>query len=62
MRSEIKAECLRCRHIGRIPEAELLRRGIKPAAPIASFVKRLRCRKCGSHSVSAPRVERREAS
>jgi hypothetical protein len=36
-------ECLRCRHIGRIAELELIRCGIKPNAPIASFIKRLRC-------------------
>jgi hypothetical protein len=47
---------LRCRHVGRLTEPDLARRGIKPGAPIASFVKRLRCRKCGSQSVRAERV------
>jgi hypothetical protein len=61
MRHEIKVKCLRCRHAGRITEAELLRRGIKPGAPIASFIKRLRCRNCGSQSVQAQRIEERKA-
>jgi hypothetical protein len=54
-------ECLRCRHVGHIADAELLRRGIKAGAPIASFIKRLRCRKCGSQSVVATRVVERKA-
>jgi hypothetical protein len=32
--------------------------GIPPEAPLATFVKRLRCRKCGSGSVLANRIER----
>ena len=62
MSSDVKVECLRCRHIGRIAERELIRRGIKPNAPIASFIKRLRCRKCGSQSVRAERLAQRKAS
>jgi phage FluMu protein Com len=61
VRSEIKVECLRCRHVGRLMEAELARRGIKADAPIASFIKRLRCRKCGSQSVRATRAFQRKA-
>jgi len=52
---------LRCRHVGRLSEPELVRRGIKPDAPIVSFIKRLRCRKCGSKSVRAERVIQRKA-
>jgi phage FluMu protein Com len=52
---QIRVQCLRCRHVGIVTESELRRRGIKPEAPIASFVKRLRCRKCGSQSVLARR-------
>jgi phage FluMu protein Com len=58
---DVKVECLRCRHIGRIAERELIRRGIE-TAPIASFIKRLRCRKCGSQSVRAERLTQRKAS
>jgi hypothetical protein len=35
----------------------LSRLAIAPNAPIATFVKRLRCRKCGSSSVSATRKQ-----
>jgi hypothetical protein len=52
MPEQIVVQCLRCRHVGRVAESDLTRRGIKPNAPIASFVKRLRCLKCGSHSVA----------
>ncbi|GEM_PF-5991986 len=53
---EIVVQCLRCRHIGRLTALDLSRRGIAAGAPIASFVKRLRCRKCGSQSVRAKRL------
>jgi Zn ribbon nucleic-acid-binding protein len=53
---EVKIECLRCRHIGRLTDVDLARRGIKPNAAIATFIKRLRCRKCGSQSVRAERT------
>jgi hypothetical protein len=58
----IRIECLRCRHVGSLTEPELIQRGIKPDAPIVSFVKRLRCRKCGSGSVRAERVIQKKAS
>jgi hypothetical protein len=61
VRAEIRVECLRCRHVGRLTEPELVRRGIKPGAPIVSFVKRLRCRKCGSQSVRAERILQKKA-
>ncbi len=40
----------------RVLTAETLSRlAITPATPIAAFVKRLRCRRCGSQSVLATR-------
>jgi hypothetical protein len=54
-RSVIVVRCMRCHHRGIIPEHDLVRFGLKPGAPIAQFVKRLRCRKCGSGSVMARR-------
>ena len=45
-----------------LTETELFRRGIKPSAPIVSFVRRLRCQKCGSQSVRAERVIQKRAS
>jgi phage FluMu protein Com len=62
VRGAIKVECLRCRHVGQITDVELSRRGIKRDAPIVSFIKRLRCRKCGSQSVRATRAADRKAS
>jgi hypothetical protein len=44
-----------CQHRGFVSERELVRFGIKPGTPVAQFVKRLRCRKCGSGSVMAQR-------
>jgi hypothetical protein len=52
----IVVRCLSCRHRGVIAESDLPRFGIKPGAPVAQFVKRLRCRKCGSGSVIAQRT------
>jgi len=46
---------MRCRHRSTLDAAALKRFGLKPDAPIASFVKRLRCTKCGS-GVMAERV------
>jgi hypothetical protein len=48
----IVVRCLSCQHRGIIAEGNLVRFGIKPGAPVAQFVKRLRCRKCGSGSGS----------
>lgn len=56
-KTRIAVECLRCGHCGSIGEAQLRDYGEKPGAPIASFVKRLTCQECGSHSVKAWRVE-----
>jgi hypothetical protein len=54
-RGEIQVCCMTCRHKGAISEQELARFGLSPGSPIAKFVKRLRCRKCGSGSVMASR-------
>ena len=58
----IRVEYLRCRHVGSLTERELVRRNVKPDAPIVSFVKRLRCQKCGSQSLRAERVIEKRAS
>jgi hypothetical protein len=55
-RSVIVVRCLTCQHSGVIAEVDLVQFGIKPGAPVAQFVKRLRCRKCGSGSVMAQRT------
>jgi hypothetical protein len=52
----IVVRCLSCRHRGGIAEGDLVRFGVKPGAPVARFIKRLRCRKCGSGSVMAQRT------
>jgi hypothetical protein len=52
----IVVRCLSCHHRGVIAESDLVRFGVKPGAPVAQFVKRLRCRKCGSGSVMAQRT------
>jgi hypothetical protein len=48
--------CVLCGHRSTLDTAALARFGLKPDAPIASFVKRLRCTKCGGGSVMAERV------
>ena len=60
-RSVIVVRCLSCQHRGIIAEHDLVRFGLKPDAPIAQFVKRLRCRKCGSGSVLAKRSHSKNA-
>jgi hypothetical protein len=42
---------LRCRHEGTLSQADFGRFGLRPDAPIAAFVKHLRCSECGSASV-----------
>ena len=54
--TSISVRCMSCRHRSTLDDAALKRFGLKPNAPIASFVKRLRCTKCGSGSVMAERV------
>ena len=58
----IVVRCLSCRHRGVIAEGDLVRFGVKPGAPVAQFVKRLRCRKCGSGSVMAQRTTARSVA
>jgi len=54
--TSISVRCMSCRHRSTLDAAALKRFGLKPDAPIASFVKRLRCTKCGSGSVMAERA------
>jgi hypothetical protein len=54
----VHVRCLHCRHKSLLSNKDLADFGIPPEAPIASFVKRLRCRKCGSGSVLANRIDR----
>ena len=49
----VTVECLSCRHVGVLSGVALLRLAITPGTPIAAFVKRLRCSKCGSRNVLA---------
>ena len=55
-RPSIPVTCLSCRHEGTITASALERFGLSATAPISAFVKRLRCSKCGSGSVSARRA------
>ena len=48
----IVVRCLSCQHRGIIAEGNLVRFGIKPGAPLAQFVKRLR--RLGIMSFEAP--------
>jgi hypothetical protein len=61
-KSVILVRCLHCRHEGILDDAALARFGVNSTAPIASFVKRLRCTKCGSASVMVSRIFETEAS
>ncbi len=56
--AHIAVECLRCNHCSLLSEAALPDYGVKPDAPIASFVQRLTCVACGSKSVRAYRSEK----
>jgi hypothetical protein len=60
-RPVILVQCLTCQHRGFVSERELVRFGIKPGTPVAQFVKRLRCRKCGGGSVMARRSTSKSA-
>jgi ribosomal protein S27AE len=51
----VRVQCLRCGHFSVLTPDVLSRLAIAPNSPIAAFVKRLRCRKCGSQSVLATR-------
>jgi ribosomal protein S27AE len=52
----ISVRCMSCQHRSSIDATALARFELKADAPIATFVKRLRCSKCGSGSVIAQRV------
>jgi RNase P subunit RPR2 len=52
----IAVECLRCGHCSAFNEKRLENFGLERNAVIASFVKRLTCEECGSHSVRAFRI------
>jgi hypothetical protein len=52
----VLVRCLHCRHKSVLNHHMLAGFGFKPDAPIAAFIKRLRCTKCGSGSVMANRV------
>ena len=54
----VHVRCLNCRHKSLLSNKDLAEYGIPPEAPIASFVKRLRCKECGSGSVLANRIDR----
>jgi predicted nucleic-acid-binding Zn-ribbon protein len=56
----VQVTCLRCRHKSILNNQALANFGIKPEAPIATFVKRLRCSKCGSGSFIANRIAANE--
>jgi hypothetical protein len=58
----VMVRCLRCRHRSTLSPGALAAFGLPPDAPIAAFVKRLRCGKCGSGSVMANRVATNEAA
>jgi ribosomal protein L37E len=51
----VPVQCLRCGHFSVLTPDMLSRLAIAPNTPIAAFVKRLRCRRCGSQSVLATR-------
>lgn len=59
--SVVVVKCLSCRHKAVLTERDLVRFGVKRGAPIAQFVKRLRCRQCGSASVMATRSQSKTA-
>jgi phage FluMu protein Com len=56
----VVVRCLHCGHEAVLTTAELVAYEVKPDAPIAGFVRRLRCTHCGSGSVLAKRVARPE--
>jgi hypothetical protein len=58
----IIVRCLHCRHEAALTAADLMAHGLKPDAPIAGFVRRLRCTHCGSGSVLAKRAAKPEPS
>jgi hypothetical protein len=57
----VRVQCLRCGHFSVLTPDMLSRLAIGPNTPIAAFVKRLRCRKCGSQSVLATRIRPKQS-
>jgi hypothetical protein len=55
-RGVVVVRCLHCGREGSLSRTTLVRFGLDPNAPIAAYVKRLRCSKCGSSSVMAKRT------
>lgn len=58
----VQVRCLHCRHKSVLSNEDLAAFGIKPGAPIATFVRRLRCSACGRGSVMANRIAGNEHS
>jgi hypothetical protein len=56
IRCLVVVRCLHCRHEGSLSGPALAGFGLDPEAPIAAYVKRLRCSNCGSSSVMAKRT------
>jgi hypothetical protein len=54
----VVVECLTCGHTNVLTREALSRFSIGANTPIAAFIKRLRCRRCGSQSVLAARKPR----
>lgn len=54
--SVLVVRCLHCGHEAKLSRHVLARFGLKPGAPISTFVKRLRCSECASGSVMAKRI------
>jgi hypothetical protein len=54
-RKSVRVQCLQCGHFSVFIPELLSRLAVTPTTPIAAFVKRLRCRECGSQSVLATR-------
>ena len=59
-RKSVRVHCLRCGHFNVLTPEMLSWLAVSPNTPIAAFVKRLRCRKCGSQSVLATRKPSRQ--
>jgi ribosomal protein S27AE len=47
----LTVECPKCGRVGFLSSKALSRAAVAPGTPIAAFVKRLRCRRCGNQSV-----------
>jgi hypothetical protein len=56
----VVVRCLHCRHEAVLSAGDLAAHGVKPDSPIAGFVRRLKCSRCGSGSVLAKRLAKPE--